>query len=153
MQILRVDFHRKCLPFAVVHHNVEQKGGNLPDDRGDGGADDAEGRESQETEDQNRVQDNVDDTAGGKQHHGDFHGAHGLKYFLHGKLKLAAEGDAHHDVGVLAGPGEGLLISGKEHEKRSGGQESEHHEYQAVDSGQSDADGGGAVGLLRAAGA
>ena len=79
-----------------VHDKAEDGGYALAQDRCVSGARDAESRTSEETEDHDRVEDNVDDSAGGLADHAQLSAAGGLQESLKGHLEEETDGEAGH---------------------------------------------------------
>ena len=77
--------------FSHIYNDIQKKGADLPDHGGDGRAGDAQRREAEEPEDEDRVQDDIDHTAGDEEQHGDLHFADALEDLLKGDLEQRAE--------------------------------------------------------------
>ena len=86
--------------FEVVEHHGDDRADALPDHRCPGSAGDAELREAEQTEDQDRVEDNVRDRAGQLRDHGIDRAAGRLQEALEGDLNKNAERAQNADVQV-----------------------------------------------------
>ncbi len=88
---------------SQVDCHVQQKSADLPNDCGDRRAGDSEPGKSEKSEDEDRIQDDIDHTSDTQQVHRDLHFADSLEDLFKSDLQQSAEGKAENDVCIVAG--------------------------------------------------
>ena len=133
--------------------DVEQERADLSDDSCNRRSCDAEPGKAEEPEDQDRIEDDIDHAAGAQQIHSDLHFADSLEDLFKRNLQQGAEGEAEHDICIIAGVLQYSRIIREQREEGFGDKNSCQDEEDTVHNGQRDADCGGAVRFFLISGA
>lgn len=131
-----------------INCDVKQERADLSDDGGNRGSCHTESGKAKESEDQDRIEDDVDHAAGAQQIHGNLHFSDPLENLFKRNLQQGAEGEAEHDVCIVAGILQYGRIIREQREERFGDKDPCQDEEDTVNDGQCNAERGGAVCLF-----